>query len=97
MSAVIKNREGYDSLLAAILRQTIQDYVVTKRRIFKGRTVKEKYDADGRLKSCEEFFYHTQYDYGDIDLKSIKRLCDEMVESGGKIYIRENRERKVWN
>lgn len=97
MSAVVKNREGYDSLLAAILRQTIQDYVVTKRRLYTGRCVKERYDANSRLKSCEDFFEHNQYDYGDIDLKSIKRLCDEIVESGGKIYVRENRERNVWN
>ena len=95
---IIKSREAYDNLLAGILRQTIQDYVLTKRRQLQGRVVSESYDANRRLKSCELFFEDNQYDYGDIDLKGVKRLCDEIVREGGKVYLREGRGASaIWN
>lgn len=53
---IVKDNEGCGYLLAAILRQTIQDYVGVKRLMLQHRTVAHRFGWESRLKSCELFF-----------------------------------------
>lgn len=85
----LSERMGYDNLLAGILRQTIQDYVLAKRCLLKGKKATDRYNVMNRLKSCERFFENPPYDYGDIDFVLVKRLCDEKAVEGGRVFYRE--------
>ena len=86
---IVKDSEGCDHLLAAILRQTIQDYVGVKRLIIQNRTIACRFGIESRLKSCEQFFQDPPYDYGDVDFVLIKRLCDERAMEGKRVQYKE--------
>lgn len=86
---IIAEEDRYNVLLAQVLYQTITDYVGAKKKLSKKKLA--YYDRRGeleqRLAECERFFKNPPYDYGDIDLRHVKRLCDEQVEKGGRLYF----------
>lgn len=81
-----EQREGYELLLAGILRQAIIDYVRAKRVLLKSKSVVAQYALGSSIRSVEKFFADPPYDYGDIDFKHLKRLCDEKAEEGTPIH-----------
>ena len=92
---IVKDIEGCGYLLAAILRQTIQDYVGVKRLMLQHRTVSHRFGWESRLKSCEKFFNDPPYDYGDVDFVLVKRLCDERAVEGKRVQYKDIDKR--WN
>lgn len=86
----LAEKMGYHNLLAGILRQTIQDYVLAKRKLMNGQKTAQRYSMVNRIKSCESFFADPPYDYGDVDFVYLKRLCDEKVADGGRVFYRDN-------
>ena len=81
-----EEREGYELLLAGILRQAIIDYVRAKRVLLKHKSIVAEYALGSSIRSVEKFFAEPPYDYGDIDFKHLKRLCDEKAEEGTPIH-----------
>ncbi len=86
----LAEKDGYSNLLAGILRQTIEDYILSKRMLLNNKTPRH-YNLYSRISSCERFFADPPYDYGDIDFRSLQRLCDEKVIEGGRLNFRDYR------
>lgn len=85
---VMDEKERYGCLLAGILRQTIVDYVLSRRAVLHLTYPKAKWNHEERIKSCVEFFNDPPYDYGDIDFRYLQRLCEEKVREPGRMYIK---------
>lgn len=87
---IYSEEDCYHALIGQILYQTILDYTLAAAKLFKpGRKIRPgKYtEACKRsLRSCEEFFSNTPYDYGDIDLQYVQRLCLERAIGGSTRY-----------
>ena len=88
--AEVKNKSECETLLAYILMQTITDYISAKKRLDKSKSAK----APGRYwrarrdyESCDEFFTNPPYDYGDIDLTHVRKLCDEKATDGSRVFL----------
>lgn len=88
MSEVFDEKECYGYLLAGILRQTIADYVISRRALQRSKQPKSVGFHEGRVRSCERFFKDPPYDYGDIDFVLLKKLCEEKAKESGRIYVR---------
>lgn len=87
-----EQREGYQLLLAGILRQAIIDYVRAKRVLLKHKSTVAQYALGSSIRSVEKFFADPPYDYGDIDFTHLKRLCDEKAEEGTPIHYIDHNE-----
>ena len=81
---VLQETECYGILKAAVLSQTIRDYVKSSKMLARKRPRSErKWDVYySRIKNeCLRFFYSPPYDYGDIGLKRLVKIIDEEIET----------------